>query len=149
MECSFLFLINSFLAAATKIHYLFLKIITLLRMQLPFCFSHLEKFPKWDVFHFKLMLFLPDRKYFLLLIKIISTRYLLISLITRKYQVDMVLINPFRSGMGFFFLGDFDTFLLLFFVNHIYGVHLPIYTLLSTAFEYTVCSLIEYQNRTH
>jgi hypothetical protein len=33
---------------------------------------------------------LPDRKE---LIKIISTRYLLISLITRKYLVDMILIN--------------------------------------------------------
>jgi hypothetical protein len=32
----------------------------------------------------------PDRKE---LIKIISTRYLLISLITRKYLVDMILIN--------------------------------------------------------
>jgi hypothetical protein len=37
----------------------------------------------------------PDRKW---LIKIISTRYLLISLITRKYLVDMILINHFRSG---------------------------------------------------
>jgi hypothetical protein len=37
----------------------------------------------------------PDRKE---LIKIISTRCLLISLITRKYLVDMILINPFRSG---------------------------------------------------
>jgi hypothetical protein len=32
----------------------------------------------------------PDRKE---LIKIISTRYLLISLISRKYLVDMILIN--------------------------------------------------------
>jgi hypothetical protein len=39
----------------------------------------------------------PDRKY---LIKIISTRYLLISLITRKYLVDMILINTFRSVGG-------------------------------------------------
>jgi hypothetical protein len=37
----------------------------------------------------------PDRKE---LIKIISTRYLLISLITRKYLVDMILIN--LSGRG-------------------------------------------------
>jgi hypothetical protein len=40
---------------------------------------------------------LPDRKE---LIKIISTRYLLISLITRIYLVDMILINHFRSGQG-------------------------------------------------
>jgi hypothetical protein len=39
----------------------------------------------------------PER--FFLLIKIISTRYLLIFLITRKYLVDMILINPFRSGV--------------------------------------------------
>jgi hypothetical protein len=32
----------------------------------------------------------PDRKE---LIKIISTRYLLISLITKKYLIDMILIN--------------------------------------------------------
>jgi hypothetical protein len=38
-------------------------------------------------------IWIPDRKE---LIKIISTRYLLISLITRKYLVDMILINPFR-----------------------------------------------------
>jgi hypothetical protein len=37
----------------------------------------------------------PDRKE---LIKIISSRYLLISLITRKYLVDMILIN--LSGRG-------------------------------------------------
>jgi hypothetical protein len=37
----------------------------------------------------------PDRKE---LIKIISARYLLISLITRKYLVDMILIN--LSGRG-------------------------------------------------
>jgi hypothetical protein len=44
------------------------------------------------------LIYTPDRKYFFLLIKIISTRYLLIFLITRKYLVDMILINPFRSG---------------------------------------------------
>jgi hypothetical protein len=42
----------------------------------------------WTIFSFN-----PTGK-----IKIISTRYLLISLINRKYLVDMILINPFRSG---------------------------------------------------
>jgi hypothetical protein len=40
-------------------------------------------------------IYIPDRKE---LIKIISATYLLISLITTKYLVDMILINPFRSG---------------------------------------------------
>jgi UDP-N-acetylglucosamine pyrophosphorylase len=40
-----------------------------------------------------------SRPEILLVLLLISTRYLLISLITRKYLLDMILINHFRSGL--------------------------------------------------